>query len=244
MADEETKPEEEVKPEEAKPEEKPEEQEKKNKVSARQRINELTRARGDRDRIIEEKDRRIAELEKGQRIEKKPQEDDFDTFDDYSKQNDRYSRQQQDDKQTEIDRLADQKVAQRAAEARQLERGEIWAGHKSKGIKKYENFQDSEDYVVAVANHYRNPGIQELILDAEDPAAIVDYLGSNHKEAEKLAQVSLVSAARTISVLETQLKPSKEKDKLPPPATKPGSGSSGFDPYTATQAEYNAHYNR
>ena len=232
---------------EEKAEEKVEEKpvEKKNKVTARERIAQLTRGRGDAEREADRLRQENEELKKNQRLEKKPDQGDFENFDDFSKQNTRWDNQQQQDKDTEINQRADQVIAQRQMEQAQMERSTKWAGHKSEAVTKYENFQDSEDYVVAVANHYRNPGIQELILDAKDPAAIVDYLGNNHKEAEKLAQVSLVSAARTITDLETQLKTSvKEEVKLPPPTDNAGASGSGvFDPNKATQAEYNAYYN-
>ena len=217
---------------------------KKNKTTARERIDQLSRQKGDRDRIIADKDQEIAALKANQRIDKKPSEDDYDTFEEFNRDNEKFEAQQTTDSEAEINRRVNDRLAQRDNEKSDQKLFDNYEKSKSVGVKKYENYSDSEQYVALISNRANNADFQKLVMGAKNPAAIIDHLANNQKVAENLVKDSLVSAASSIAELDTKLSQKKKADDLPPPTDNAGeSGSGVFDPNTATQAEYNAHYN-
>ena len=90
----------------------------------------------------------------------------------------------------------------------------------------------------------RPTALGEAILDADDSAALIDYLGSHPELADELSGLSPTQLGRRIERIETQMKAktAKSVSNAPPPIKhiQGGSSATNVDLDKATMAEYKA----
>jgi predicted RNase H-like nuclease (RuvC/YqgF family) len=132
--------------------------------------------------------------------------------------------------EADIERVA----SQRAAEiAQQRAIGEKVSKVLREGSK-LEGFNAAVDAVAEVVPFTDRKGkptpFIEAVLDADDPAALLKYLGDNSDEAEELADLSPAQLGRRIAKLEDRLASVKKKSSAAPVPIKPVGGTSKVTP--------------
>jgi len=123
----------------------------------------------------------------------------------------------------------DQREANRQAVSRQQDLVKNWTGRLAEARKDPEmpDFDEVVDQDLQVT-----PAMQQALLESEVGAKLAYYLGKHPEEAEKIAQLSPIGAARALGRIEQTLTPStkppeeKEKkvSKAPPPVKPVGGG--------------------
>lgn len=141
--------------------------------------------------------------------------------------------------------LAGLREATTAAEQRNVEtqRREILAQGVRKqfeaGVEKYSDFED----IVSDPELPITQAMAEVLAESEVGADLAYYLGKNPKEAERIARLPAISAARELGKLEAKLPTlaAPAVSKAPPPVT-PAKGAAGGekDPSQMTDAEFSA----
>ena len=100
-----------------------------------------------------------------------------------------------------------------------LKIAEQWQRKKNKAVKKYENFVQSEQEVLSIIHDYGAVEMQECILESDIGPDLVDYLGKNYDECERIAQYPPRKQARELIKLERKLeaRPTQKASTAPEP---------------------------
>jgi hypothetical protein len=106
--------------------------------------------------------------------------------------------------------------------------------------KAHPDYADARDYLLSVPEIASHQGIGEAVMDSDNPAAMLHYLGTHPDEALRIAKLSPVSAARRLGLIEAGLaaakdKPAKAVSNAPAPArTVSGAGGGGARVYKSS----------
>ena len=230
-----------------KPDEKAEEKgetEEKKRSRIAQTIGEYKRKLRETELAAQEKDRIIQELKEKTLLKKEPDKDDYSDYEKY--QNDKKQWEQQ--KEIEIEAKVTQKLRQKALEREQQVKAEEtakrWAKESAIGKKTYENFDKSEEEVIAVVRDYGAGTIRDYIVEHDEKgmgSALVDYLGNNLDKLEKIATLSPTAQAREMARIEKTLeaKPTKTVSSAPDPVNSVrGSASVSVNPSNESVSDY------
>lgn len=140
----------------------------------------------------------------------------------------------------DIDRLANE----RAAELRKRESIGERVGKVIEAGRKLEGFSAAADAVAEIVPFTDRKGqptpFIEAVLDCDDSAAVIKYLGDNPDEAEDLADLTPVQLGRRLAKLENQLKQSAtKKTSAAPKPLQPiaGNGGGSIEPDPAKDTE-------
>lgn len=103
-----------------------------------------------------------------------------------------------------------------------------WNFRREKAISQHKDFVENEDLVQKVLTHYGNQTMAQTIIDSEKGISIVQHLGKNTDELERIAQMSPISAIKEIGKLEIRFekKPVKKVSSAPAPVKPVGGGGS------------------
>lgn len=242
-----TAPEAEVKPveggAEASATETPEEPKKVNKVQ--ERINQLTRKNHEEKQRNADLEARLAAIEANKPQEKAPElvapnEDDFDSLQDYHTANAKYyadvSRQAATAEVTAADSANKAEAAQnKQQEAIKAKKKAFEANLEGKRA----NFEDFED--VAYGHNFMDQDLAEQIFDMDKGPEVAYHLGAHLDEAERIFALPPVQRARELTKLEFQveaLKPKVVSDAPDPINPLGGSEKVETDPDKMTADEW------
>jgi len=244
----------EEKPEVTEVEEKAEEkkEDKPNKVTAKDRIGQLVKKSHDKDRELikereekEELKRQIEEL-KTPKVDKKPNQEEYESYMDYERDEHTWNKQEKAKEQRSIDEQVQDGIRAEKRKAIEKEHEDKWQKEFLKGKKKFEGFETSVQLVDGLSKEYGNTHFVDELLQSDKMAVIVDYLGNNVDEAEDiLSNTSLRGAIKAVDALEKKLesKPKQKKD-IPTPTDNAGGGESvSSDLSRLSQKEYNRRMN-
>lgn len=192
-----------------------------NKVQ--QRINQLTREKYEQSQENAELKARLDKLEQVKPIVEAPKlvapnEDDFDTLQDYHSANAKYyadvSANAANERISEADNASRETSAQAA---RQEEVNNKKAAFESNLDGKRANFEDFED--VAYGHQFMDMDLAEQIFEMDKGPEVAYHLGSNLDEAQRIFSLAPVQRARELTKMEFQLealKPKKVSDAPDP----------------------------
>ena len=247
-----TAPEAKVKPQgqaEAGATEIPEEPKKVNKVQ--QRINQLTREKHEQSQENADLKARLEKLEAvkpevNPEVRVAPNEDDFDTSQEYHTANAKYYADVSGDAAQE--RISASDNANRAAIAQTQRQDEVKAKKAAfeKNLdSKRANFEDFED--IAYGHKFMDLDLAEQIFEMDKGPEVAYHLGSNLDEAQRIFALSPVQRARELTKMEFQveaLAPKKVSD-APDPINPLGSSETiQTDPDKMTADEWRAWRNK
>lgn len=156
----------------------------------------------------------------------KPLEDDFDTQAEFVKALVGYEV-----KQT----LNEQQVKpQPKAEPRREEALREWGFKVQKVAEKYPDYAQNEEHVKRTLDYYKNPEIADILIESAQGPEVVQYLGKNTDELERIAKLSPLSAAKEIGKIEDKLtsKPVKKQTTAKPPVSPVSGGGSATTDYS------------
>lgn len=195
----------------------------------------------DRADAAEKKLRELTEI-------KEPSPDDHETTEDYQDRRKEYDDQRVEEIKREA--VADYTIKQEAQRQRDS-REDVQEGYnrsREGAIKQYKDYENSEKEITGAVQYYENPSLMASIFESENKNAIVDYLGKNPTELNKIAQLSPTGAARQLGFIESKLVKAPAKRKTAPAPTSGAGGEvvgGNFQKKDAdlSQAEYNAKYN-
>lgn len=96
------------------------------------------------------------------------------------------------------------------------------------GKEKYKDFDERTDYILYGEGFPSNRGMAEAVVDSEYKDDILYFLGTHVKEAERIANLNPVKAAKEIAKIEVRFA-SRKKTNIPkaPPPLKPVTGGKG-----------------
>jgi hypothetical protein len=234
----------------------PEQKKKKNGTPLHQRFRDLTTERWANKATIEELRKENESLKAKTRIEK-PDPESFEDTSQYEKQRakSQYEKQRAkwDDQQKEdIERKAiedyklqneyqeEQRKAQKVFQDYQSQRAEA--------LNEYSDYAKSENALGQAIQDFGVKNMEFDILESPQAKAIVDHLGKNESELEKIASLYATDprrAGRELGKLEVKLdkKPGK-KNEVPDPLPKGGgAGPVGKETSEMSQKEYNIYMN-
>lgn len=214
------------------------------KTKFQKRIDQLVRQREDLRRELEEARRQIEARPKRTAEEKaqkdpRPEQDDFDSYDDYVVALSRWAaRREREEEPTHKETPAEEKTPGAQDPFTQYSRRVKAAGKKLE-LEDFEDVAFDRDLPVSEA-------MAEAIMETEPDvgARILYELGQDFEKAYRIAQLSPGAAAREIIRMEMELEspPPKKKPstKAPEPIKpgKPGGGSPDKPPEEMTNAEY------
>lgn len=187
--------------------------------------------------------RRELEAEKAKnnapaRIEK-PNEGDYNDPSLYESQKKKFDDQAREDLRKEAveDYLVNQRYEDQQSTIRQ--NSENYIDGKDEAIETYKDYQASENFFIQNINQE----VGNIVQDTENPYAIIDYFNKNKEELRKIANLSGLSAARKIGLIEAKLakKPAK-KERIPDPLPKAGTGA--INPKVSLNESSQGDYNR
>lgn len=118
---------------------------------------------------------------------------------------------------------------------------------RGEAIKADKSFEANEEQIINTINYYGARHLQESILGSEKSIELVNYLASKPDEADKIAQLSPLGAARELGKIEAQLesKPAKPRiSKAPAPISGVKGGTAPKGHSGQTQAEFDAERNK
>jgi len=144
--------------------------------------------------------------------------------------------------QQEAKAAADRQTAQQ----QQQEALARWDVAKAKAMEQDENFEVSEFKVGKICRAYGNTALAQAITTSDIGTKLVTYLGKDLDEAERIAAMQPMAAARELGKLEAKLsrKPEKKFTRAPAPVESETSGRGApKDVATMSQAEYNKRRN-
>lgn len=195
-----------------KPDDKPKDQEKRNKVSAKDRINELTKEKYEQKRRADELESRLLELERRTQPTEpvRPKAEDFDTTAEYDAAVDQYYA-----KKSEYDhskRVAQETQFERQKREQQerLKTATTFLQKVKEQEKLFDDFHGkvNDPVFVTIANQY-TPEIVTIIQESEP--ALTYHLATHLNDAERIAALPPVQAARELAKLESRLENPKPK---------------------------------
>ena len=181
-----------------------------------ERINQLTREKYEARQQTAAMEERIKELEAKQpkqkqaEVQKAPNEDDFDTHEDYQSANSQYIASTAAD--AAYNRISEENSA-RAKAAEDSKRVETLtaqkAGFDSNLEAKRGNFQDFEE--VAYGHQFMDEGMASRIFTMDKGPEVAYHLGSNLDVAEKIASMNKIDQAAELAKIEMQVQSLKPK---------------------------------
>ncbi len=208
------------------------------------RIDKITREREDERRKNENLQRQIDELKNGKAgsEQEAPKESDFDTYDEYLNELDKFDGQS-DDKGKAEKPANDQQTVQ--LNDSQLTAQAILREKIEENIDKYENFEGvalSDDVAIT-------PEMVESLAECDDPLKVMYHLGQNKELAKEIAGKTPAQQSRAIANLDFTV-------KVAPP--KPANTTNAADPISPVHgsesqqkaigdmsfSEYEAHQNK
>lgn len=207
------------------------EKERKNKVSAKDRISQLTREKYEERRQREELQQRLEQIESkltdSQPEPQKPKFADFDSDSDYERAlDDYYAKKTEHEREKAVREQRQQEQQQRQLQEQQQNATKFLADIQAKK----EKFQDFDTVLndptfAQIANHYK-PEIVSMIQGSDKNVELFYHLGTHLDDAEKIAALPPVQAARELALIESRLgTPDPKKVTNAPPPTKSTSGS-------------------
>lgn len=135
--------------------------------------------------------------------------------------------------------LGDYRDARRQAEFHQRERVKQIQEHEQRfqnalkdtvaeGVTKYKDFEEKTDFILYGEGFPSNRGMAEAIVDSKYRDDILYFLGSNEKEAVRIANLNPIAAAKAIAKIEGRFE-AKRKSNIPkaPNPLNPVSGGKG-----------------
>lgn len=247
--------------EEAAPEKKeepvkePEGEKKETPAWAKKRFDELTRKRVEEERRRYEAEKEAAYL-KGQldamkggnqpdaEVDAAPRPEKFDTYDEFVGAKARWEARQEMKAERERVKSEQEKEVSQRTEGERRERA------MKQAMEARKKFEDFDDVLSNPDLPQFSKSVAEVIHDSDIGAEIAYYLGKNTEEAEKIASLSPLAAAREIGKIELKiLNPPKTEPKRITSAGAPVStvgekGNVTVDPSKMTDAEWYAHYKK
>ena len=227
-------------------EEKGEQQEAdKPKSRTQKRIDKITRQREDERRKNEQLQRQVDELTKGDsKNEGAPKESDFDTYDEYLTELDKYDGEN-DGKAGAKSEKPSESEDQSTLTDSQLTAQAILREKIGDGIDKYENFEEvalSEDVAITA-------DMVEALAECDDPLKVMMHLGNNKDVAAGIAGKTPIQQAREIAKLDltvkvTPPKPTKTTTAADPISPVHGSDSQQKAISDMSFSEYEEHQNK
>lgn len=208
--------------------------EKRKGPSAKERISQLTREKYERDRRLREQqeqyEERIRALEErvseSQPLEK-PKWADFDTEEAYERAMEDYASKKT---QQEVENSRREQEKQERERKQQLERQQTAQQFASDIQSQKSHYQDFDsvmnDPTFGEITQNYSPDIVSLIQSSDKNVALFYHLGTHLDDAEKIAALPPVQAAREIALIESRLgKPQPKTVTNAPDPVKPTSGS-------------------
>ncbi len=168
-----------------------------------------------------------AKLEEAQKKSgnEKPKEDDFDTQEEYIEALTGFKA-----KQAILEYDANRKQEDAEASKRRVGEESVkdWNYRKEKAMEQYADFTENENMIQKVLVHYGNPIMAQTIIDSEKGIALVQHLGRNIDELERIARMSPISTVKELARLEDKIgKKTVKKLTTAPNPIKPVGGGSG-----------------
>lgn len=110
-----------------------------------------------------------------------------------------------------------------------------WQDQMETALDKYDDFEEA---MISIPPESMTDAMTFAIMESDQGGEIAYFLGNNHKEASRIARLSVASQVREIDKLGQTLKP-KQTSKAPPPI-KPekGGDSPAKDPEKMSPEEY------
>ena len=204
-----------------------------NKVTAKQRISELTRDKYQLRNENEELKKRLDEIEK--RIQPaepvKPKLADFDSDAEFEAAMDQYYQNKaiHDSRKAKQTETQEQETLRKQAD--QYKAAQKFVTDLNKEKENYEGIDEvMSDPAFALITKSMAPEIVTLIQSSDKNIALAYYLGTHLEDAERIASLHPVLAARELALLESRLETPKPKTvSNAPPPVKPVSGGSVKD---------------
>lgn len=170
----------------------------------------------------------LAEMPKQEDTSDAPQEDDFDTWEEYDQARIRYEAKKFADKQLREAREAELK---RTQQQQQAERQKAFEAKESAFVKANPDYKEKSSVLNEVFEAHMNvnggttPTLQAvatLLAESEVAPALIHHLGGDDTLAEDLLNMSPVDAMREMFKLESAVnaQPKKDEKDLPPPISK------------------------
>lgn len=197
------------------------ESEKPKGVPARARIGQLTKNWREAERENERLRYELEQAKTQKQITRQPQEDDYEDTDSYLKDTRLWEQQKEQEIESRVRTKLQEQQARERLEKEQQKLAADWAKKKSKAIKQYENFVESEAEVIDAIKTYGAVDMQDAILESNNSTAIVDYLGNNPDELDKIAQLPPRAQDRAIVRLDAKLDAKPAKKATAPEPIKP-----------------------
>lgn len=196
--------------------EKPDEK-RRNKVSAEDRINQLTREKYEQKRRADELEQRFKEVEAkvaaNQPEIKKPRYSDFDTEEEFDAAVHDYHKKVAAQEQETQRRQETQQEEARRKQAESNQAAQKFVSDLQKEKANYDGIDDvMKDEAFALITQQMSPDIIALIQSSDKNVALTYHLGTHLDEAERIATLPPVRAARELALLESRL-------ELPTPKT-------------------------
>lgn len=193
---------------EAQPEEQPEDQPERPKVTARERINELTKARREAEREAQywrEQAQKAQPPQQAQAEDGEPNPDDYEHGEnDVAYIEDRAAYRA-------VKAVEEREAKRRSQEAIQTK----LAGFEAKAEELYPE-GDPEGLEAFKANPRIRPEAQELVIESDIGPKLADYLGSRPRELARISALPLAKQAREITLIEQRLSAGSIAPKAPP----------------------------
>lgn len=171
---------------------------------------------------------RLKELEEQSKLKAEPNPDDYADDNKLKADQDKWRQQERDKLRQEVSQELEQKQIQEKEQRRYNKQVETYAQQRETAKENYENYEESEKLVDSVANMSDSGVIRQVILGSEQGTQIVDYLGNNPDELEKISEMSPLEQARVLGRIESKLdaKPIKKTSSAPDPIRSEKGGAS------------------
>lgn len=132
----------------------------------------------------------------------KPLSEDFDTHDEFIDSLTGWAAQNAVNKYAkgELDKTTKSDMADQEAKANQE-----WHLKREKGVAKYKGYAENEDMLTKILTSYPNKTMLTGITTSANAIELVQYLGKNWEEAERIAQLPHITSAMEIGKLEERL---------------------------------------
>ena len=215
-------------PEVKEPEPKDDDKERKEKAKKRlsDRVKQVTWQAREAERkaqALEEENRKLREQAA---LKKEPKEDDYLDHSKFEEDRQRWQEQERARIRDEVARELRESQVREKEQREYQEKVMTYAQSRESALTEYKDYVESEKLVDAVVNTTGAEGIRQSILNSEKGPQLVDYLGNNPDELERLSEMSPLAQAQRLGKIEASLdaKPIKKTSSAPPPI-RSGSGS-------------------
>jgi hypothetical protein len=205
------------------------------------RIGELKReAREAKEALEAERQRRI-QLEEATKLKKEPDPNDYADYEKLEADKAIWRSQEKARIKQEIQQefIAEQQEKAQREQAAKV--SQEWAKQREKGAKDFDNWYEHEEDVASVVRTTGAWNIRDVILESDNGAAIVNYLGKNPKVLKEISNLPPSAQTRRLIRIETDLeaKPRKTISSAPDPVnTVKGSASVSANPANESMADY------